>query len=505
MRQGVLPFQYQEEKTSTGMTALAGLPTYLDLAHVAGLSQSIQSHVKLREGKQGWSDVQVVTSLVLLNLAGGDSVDDLRILENDVGFAEVWRQVETYGLPRRERRALERRWRKERRRTAPSPTAVFRYLAGFHDVEEEQKRHSHQAFIPEPNEALEGLGEVNADLVAFVQSRSPQSVATLDQDATLAETHKREALYCYQGFKSYQPLSTYWAEQDLVIHSEFRDGNVPAGYEQLRVLQEALELLPEGVEKVYLRSDTAGYQQELLKYCAEGKHPKFGVIEFAVGADVTPEFKKAVLEVAEEEWHPLVGKPGKPKQEWAEVCFVPNWVGRSKNGPDYRFLAIREPLSQQLELPGIEGQQSLPFPTLEVPRQGRYKLFGLVTNRGLPGEEVIQWHRQRCGKSEEAHGVMKEDLAGGKLPSGNFGENAAWWGITVLAFNLNVAMQRLVLGEEWLGKRLKAMRFGLFSLPGRVIKHARGLYVRLSGGHPCHGILLAARQRILALVQGPAG
>jgi hypothetical protein len=101
---------------------------------------------------------------------------------------------------------------------------VFRYLAGFHDGEEEKRRQPHQAFIPAPNEALEGLRRVNRDLVAFVQSRSPQRVATLDQDATLAETHKKEALYCYQGFPAYQPLSTYWAEQDLVIHSEFRDG-----------------------------------------------------------------------------------------------------------------------------------------------------------------------------------------------------------------------------------------------------------------------------------------
>jgi hypothetical protein len=98
------------------MTALAGLPTYLDLAYVAGLSPSIQRHLRLREGKQGWSDAQVITSLVLLNLAGGDAVEDLRILENDVGFVEILGQVETYGLPRRERRALGRRWRKERRR-----------------------------------------------------------------------------------------------------------------------------------------------------------------------------------------------------------------------------------------------------------------------------------------------------------------------------------------------------------------------------------------------------
>ena len=60
------------------------------------------------------------------------------------------------------------------------------------------------------------------------------------------------------------------------MHSEFRDGNVPAGYEQLRVLEEALGRLPPGVEKVLLRSDTAGYQHELLQYCAEGKDQRFG-------------------------------------------------------------------------------------------------------------------------------------------------------------------------------------------------------------------------------------
>ena len=84
------------------------------------------------------------------------------------------------------------------------------------------------------------------------------------------------------------------------------------------------------------------------------------------------------------------------------------------------------------------------FPTITlgpVP----YKLFGLVTNRDLPGDDVIRWHRARCGKGEEVHGVMKEDLAGGRLPSDQFGANAAWWGIMVLAFNLNSIMKRLVL------------------------------------------------------------
>ena len=59
-------------------------------------------------------------------------------------------------------------------------------------------------------------------------------------DATLMETSESEALYCYKGFKSYQPMHTWWSEEELVVHSEFRDGNVPAGYDQLRVFKKAI-------------------------------------------------------------------------------------------------------------------------------------------------------------------------------------------------------------------------------------------------------------------------
>jgi len=79
-----------------------------------------------------------------------------------------------------------------------------------------------------------------------------------------------------------------------MLYSEFRDGNVPAGHEQLRVLKDCLRHLPAGVTKVSLRSDTAGYQEELLLYCGEGKVPRFGVIDFAIGADVTEAFRAAV-------------------------------------------------------------------------------------------------------------------------------------------------------------------------------------------------------------------
>ena len=86
----------------------------------------------------------------------------------------------------------------------------------------------------------------------------------MEQDATLAETHKKVALFCYQGYRAYQPLTIRWEEQALVVSSEFRDGNVPASYGNLRQFQQALAMLPDGVVKVYFRADTAAYQRDLL-------------------------------------------------------------------------------------------------------------------------------------------------------------------------------------------------------------------------------------------------
>ena len=45
---------------------------------------------------------------------------------------------------------------------------------------------------------------------------------------------------------------------------------------------------------------------------------------------------------------------------------------------------------------------------------GWYKVSGVVTNRGVDAEELVWWYRQRCGKGEEVHSVLKEDLAGGQ-------------------------------------------------------------------------------------------
>ena len=63
------------------MTALAGLPCYLGLAAVCGLTDSIRRHLTVcSDNKPAWTDEQIVMSLVFLNLAGGENVEDLLIL-----------------------------------------------------------------------------------------------------------------------------------------------------------------------------------------------------------------------------------------------------------------------------------------------------------------------------------------------------------------------------------------------------------------------------------------
>lgn len=130
----------------------------------------------------------------MLNLVGGDCVEDVDRLESDEGFCRLFSKAVRQGLSRKGWRGLKKRWRKEKTRSVPSSSAVFRYLSEFHDREQERLREPGRAFIPLPNEALRGLCKVNADLVGFVQKNR------LEQTATLVETEKVSALGCFEGY-----------------------------------------------------------------------------------------------------------------------------------------------------------------------------------------------------------------------------------------------------------------------------------------------------------------
>jgi len=102
-------------------------------------------------------------------------------------------------------------------------------------------------------------------------------------------------------------------------------------------------------------------------------------------------------------------------------ALCPMRLGRSKKGPEYRYVAIRERMQDQLMLPGMEEEEKgLPFQTMR--KAGvRYKVFGIVTNMDWDGQELIEWHYKRCGRSEQAHSVMKKTWREARCPAGILG------------------------------------------------------------------------------------
>ena len=82
----------------------------------------------------------------------------------------------------------------------PSPSVARKFLNGFHEdaqieTAKQQRRLDQIAYIPEETEALRGLGLVNRELAGELVRLCPeQRIATVDQDATIIESKRREAL-----------------------------------------------------------------------------------------------------------------------------------------------------------------------------------------------------------------------------------------------------------------------------------------------------------------------
>jgi hypothetical protein len=426
-----------------------------------GLRETIDENIAAckRNSAMKYTDSSYIESLVTMQISGGETVDDMKCIREDSVLPEMLGGV-------------------------PSKTSIHNYIDNFVDEKEEEKRGQGKSFVPEFNEHLKGFDDVTRHILKQAPHIRDISTATLDQDATFIPTEVKGALFNYKSEKSFQALNTYCPEYDMVIRSEFRDGNVTPGYRQVENLQASLDLLPEYVRYVRLRSDTAGYQIDLLKYCAEGKNERFGIIEFAIGSPVTKELKQAAQAVTESKWKQIPDTV----QECAEVVFVPNSLGSSKKGPEYRYIVTREEIG---DTDSVRLRQLLLFDEEELGEHpiskvhptmmnGKiYKVFALVTNMDWSAEEIVQWHRKRCGKSEELHRVLKEELAGGHVVTSALGANACWWQITVLAFNILTLIKKACLPEEFHTSRPKKLRYWLFSQVARLGSHARKMTITL--------------------------
>jgi hypothetical protein len=433
------------------LTALAGLPLVAKTFRTLGAPESIKRNLQIKKRERGFSEAEMVESMVLLNAAGGDCLDDFKRLQDDPGLAVALGHE------------------------LPSPEAARKFLYAFHSDEtvaaaKAARKADQLAFIPEETAPLEGLARVNVDLIRELEHRAPsQKIGTVDQDATIQESSKREALPHDEGGRGYQPMLAVWAETGLVLADEFRDGNVPAMMAPLTVAKRAFAALPSTVERYYYRADSASHESELVNWLRDESRlggPK-GPIGFAISARMSEPLAKAIDVLPETAWQPYRA-PGEQVDELrdvAEVPFVPTEKSEHKDRQPLRYVAIR-----------VRPRQG------ELFADGRTaKHFAVLSNRwDIDGARLLQWHREKAGTIEQVHDIMKNDLAGGVLPCGRFGANAAWLRLVLLSHNVLIALKRIALPPELISARPKKLRFSIFVQAGRLVHHARTLILRLA-------------------------
>lgn len=419
------------------VTAHAGVTLLIETGRRSGVMEQAERCLGAKRNPKGLGQGQLVESFVILSALGGECLDDFRRLRGDAGLQAMM----GYQFP------------------APSTARAF--LERFHDEEALAERPAQGSFIPRESAGLGGLRElVRQSVRAYVSALNPARELTMDVDAHLVESSKRDALPTYEGFRGYQPLVVTWAQTGLVLADEFRDGNVPAGKGIAELVDEAYESLPGHPEgwRVGVRSDSAAYEVKVLDHWNERGW------KFAVSADLSQSLRAEINHLAPQEWQLWEVEEGGFVREWAEVPFVPSRQGEKKGTQPYRYVAIR-----------IRSPQGVLFGDGNT-----VKTFAVVSNDWeTPGRELLLWQRGKAGTVEHTHHILKDGLAAGVYPSGKFGADAAWLRLQVLTANLLVLLKAVALDDEYRNARPKRLRFAIFNHVGRLVHHARESFMRL--------------------------
>jgi hypothetical protein len=423
------------EATSPHAGALSLSRAYRGL----GVPQLIAANLNLRKRQRGFSEGQLIESICLLQGVGGECPEDMRLLLGD--------------------ECLERGLGYE----LPSVTAVREFLERFHDQRLEKlrpEREAQKSFIFPSSGPVAALQEVQSGLVwriakLYEREGQPQRIATVDQDATIIESHKQAAYYHYEEGRGYQPMVAVWAEADLVLADEFRDGNVPAKQEPLTCAKLAFAALPETIQQRYFRGDSACHENDLLEWL---KHPDReaepgGRIGFAVSAVMSEPLAQALRKVKDGQWKTFGNEEDGTLRQWAEVDFVPGDKSEHKDSKPLRYVGLR-----------LLKPQGVLF------KDGTDRHFhAVITNqKEMDGGRLLDWHREKAGTVEHTHDEVKNGLGGGHVPSQRFGVNSAWFKIALLTYNIVSAIKGLCLEGEERNARLKRFRLLLVHVAGRM-------------------------------------
>lgn len=445
----ILPFRLEEDAETALTTAFAGMPLIVELWQRFGLDARIAQHVRLRE--MGYGAKRMLTALIFLQIAGGEHLTDIEIINSDAAVRLLVGQDFT-----------------------PCDQTAGRYLRDFHVTG--KRLENVDAWVPKEGKHLMGLNRVNQDFVRDLIKRSGLTTVTIENDATPIFCQKDGVYPTYKGGKGYMPTIGSIAELGLVIADEFRDGNVPPAYDVLSFFIKCKGALPDTVKTIRVRFDGAYYQHDLILHLNS-----FG-IKFTITAKKSHSFMLWVYALPESAWQPLLAEDGTDTgKDYAEMP----WTSAMGSAEEMKARVLRYLLTREREPKKLDDPKD------------RYE--AIATSFTEKADELIRWHYKRGGAIEHIHDGVKNDLAGKKLPCSEFGANAAWWRLNIIAFNLVRALQILALPAPFHNCHLKKLRLWLLNIAGRVIRSGREVILKIAHGHPAFEDYKNAREKIAAL------
>jgi hypothetical protein len=404
------------ETTEDPLTVHTGLSLLYAMAEALEIPRTLDEHIHVKEREQGYPESEHILALAANAFIGGDFLDDLEALRED---AVIQRAIG--------------------RKDIPDPTTAADFCRRFT-----------LGHILQFNRAL-------AEIHSRVHGLRPKMKAwTIDTDAKPHEVFgakKEGAARNYHGIYSLQGMYSFVSETEEMLHSELRSGNTQPGAKAVAYLRRMKRKIPEGVQEVYLRSDSAFYNKEVVEFC-EGEG-----WTLSITADQTAPLRQLMENVAEGDWKEDRSHPG---LGYGEVWYQP--VGWAK---PYRYLLRRKKKPK--------GGQGFLFEALG------YEYYAVVTNREGEVQELMEVHDQR-GAAERWIGQFSNEFMS-HLPLGGFMANWVYMLCAQLAYNLSYWLRDLVLPPFYRKKHIKRIRRCVGLVAAKVVEGGRQIRLKISVTH----------------------
>jgi hypothetical protein len=307
---------------------------------------------------------------------------------------------------------------------------------------------------------------------------------TIDLDATLVTAHseKERAAGNYKGGFGFFPLMGYADETREALAGVLRPGNAGANtaVDHMVVLELALAQVPrqyiETIE-ILVRADSAGATHALLDYCHEEE------LQFSVGYELTQPVRSAILQTPQAAWIAALDQDGSAREN-GEVAEITGLVDLT-NWPEGSRVIVR----RERPHPGAQ---------LSFTDHDGYRFQAILTDQTDPDITVAECrHRQHAHVEDRIRDDKDTGLA--KLPFKEFKLNEVWLEIVMLAHDLIIWTQALVLDGDLANAEPKRLRYRLLHVAGRLAFSGRRAKLHLQNTWPWAAELLAAFQKLKTL------